>query len=484
MRELVLVSAVVWGGSVGCGGPSSNTSPSKADSEDSSGSSVDTDDSVDSADSIDSADSGEDEPLPPPDPVEGRRALLNENYIGCGIPASIYEEYYGSAGAWSLMPEREGRNAELPFYMTAFESDTGVEVITSNCLYCHATDLEGEVVIGLGDSRLNFTDDPTLYAAAVPLLAETDAEREEAQLWSDRMVATSKYVVTDTTGVNPADTIAATLFAHRDADTLAWHADPLLEMPDRVVPTDVPPLWNLRKKTRTLYTGAGQGNITRIMMTASALCVDDTERADEIYLMFRHIHAYLDTIEPPVWPGTLDSEAVARGKEVFDASCATCHGIHGDDWTYPELVVSTDEVGTDPLLSDYTLGEGLRFVEWFERSWYGQDASIAGTGGYIAPPLDGIWATAPYFHNGSVPTLEGVVDSSKRPTYWRRASGYDSLAPGLNYSEDTVGKADTTGNPATLYDTTLEGYSNAGHPYGDGLSADERADLMVYLRSL
>ena len=481
MRDSAAFLAVTLGLlAAGCNSPASGDGASKPSSTDSSATTAGTAPAV-----VDSADSGDtDEPLPPPDPVEGRRALLNEDYIGCGIPASIYDTFYGSAPATSRLPERDGRNAELPFYMTAFESDSGVEVITSNCLYCHASILDGAVVVGLGDSRLNFTEDPTTYAAAVPLLAETDAEREEAQKWSDRMVATSQYVVTDTVGVNPADTIAAALFAHRDADTLAWHVDPMLEMPDRVVPTDVPPLWNLNKKTRTLYTGAGQGNITRIMMTASALCVDETERADEIYRMFRHIHAYLATIEPPAWPGTLDAEAVARGQVVFEAQCASCHGIHGDDWTYPELVVSTDDVGTDPLLSDYTLGGGLRFVEWFERSWYGQDASIAGTGGYIAPPLDGIWVTAPYFHNGSVPTLEGVVDSSQRPTYWRRLSGYNTEAPGLLYAEDTVGKAETTGTPATLYDTTLEGYSNAGHTYGDALSETERADLLWYLRSL
>ena len=76
-----------------------------------------------------------------------------------------------------------------------------------------------------------------------------------------------------------------------------------------------------------------------------------------------------------------------------------------------------------------------------------------------------------------------VLDSRLRPTYWRR-TGYDSAAPGLTYTEDTVGKAETTGNPASLYDTTLEGYSKAGHTYGDALSETERADLLEYLRSL
>jgi len=41
-------------------------------------------------------------------------------------------------------------------------------------------------------------------------------------------------------------------------------------------------------------------------------------------------------------------------------------------------------------------------------------------GGYIAPPLDVIWATAPYLHNGFVPTLSGVLNSKDRQKYWSR----------------------------------------------------------------
>ena len=45
--------------------------------------------------------------------------------------------------------------------------------------------------------------------------------------------------------------------------------------------------------------------------------------------------------------------------------------------------------------------------------------------GYTAPPLDGIWATGPFLHNGSVPNLALVLDSTRRPTYWRRVD-FDS----------------------------------------------------------
>jgi hypothetical protein len=45
-----------------------------------------------------------------------------------------------------------------------------------------------------------------------------------------------------------------------------------------------------------------------------------------------------------------------------------------------------------------------------------------GKPGYIAPPLVGIWASAPYFHNGSVPTLWQVLDPDSRADIWTRTN--------------------------------------------------------------
>jgi len=55
----------------------------------------------------------------------------------------------------------------------------------------------------------------------------------------------------------------------------------------------------------------------------------------------------------------------------------------------------------------------------------------------MAPPLDGVWASAPYFHNGSVPTVAGVLESGARPQYWTRSfdsKDYDPAALGWQHS--------------------------------------------------
>ena len=63
--------------------------------------------------------------------------------------------------------------------------------------------------------------------------------------------------------------------------------------------------------------------------------------------------------------------------------------------------------------------------------------------GYQAPPLDGIWATAPYLHNGSVPTLHALLDSSTppgplHPPTVDRFLHYDTAHVGWKFTEVTT----------------------------------------------
>ena len=76
---------------------------------------------------------------------------------------------------------------------------------------------------------------------------------------------------------------------------------------------------------------------------------------------------------------------------------------------FPNKIVPIETVGTDPVrLSALTVGQRTLYSKsWFGQ--YGKEPFVADPGGYVAPPLDGIWASAPYFHNGSVPTLWHVL---------------------------------------------------------------------------
>jgi len=425
------------------------------------------------------------------DAANGYRALIEEGYVGCGIPLATYRKVFPDPAPAELRLERGGINADLPYNLTAFRAASGIDVVTPNCLSCHAEQIGSQLVIGLGSHTSNFTEDVGYLADAVGALVDGEPERAEWTRWAERVKAIAPYTLTETIGVNPADNLAAVLFAHRDPETLAWSSEPLMELPPNVVvPVDVPPWWHMQKKHAMFYVGAGRGDHARIMMTASTLCVDTVEEAAQIDAYFPDVRSYLLGIEPPRWPYAVDATLAATGRQIFDQSCARCHGTHdaaGD--TYPNLIVALDDVGTDTTMA---LGAGQfasRYINWFNDSFFGELSYLAPAPGYIAPPLDGIWATAPYLHNGSVPTLQTLLDSSLRPQFFRRSfdtSDYDATAIGWRFEALPAGQG--TYQPGvdeiTIYDTTILGYGNGGHTYGDALTPVERAALLEYLKTL
>jgi mono/diheme cytochrome c family protein len=201
------------------------------------------------------------------------------------------------------------------------------------------------------------------------------------------------------------------------------------------------------------------------------------------------VRAFIASLEPPEYPFAIDQSLAERGADVFAESCAGCHGSYGDSPSYPNLVVGLEAIGTDPAYALKAYEETDRFMDWFNRSWYGEIAQARPAPGYIAPPLDGVWATAPYLHNGSVPSIAALLDSSKRPTYWTRSfesSDYDENTLGWRHETLDHGKdgAEDPEQRKRIYDTTLLGYSNAGHSFGDALSDDERRAIIEYLKTL
>ncbi len=437
-------------------------------------------------------------PQLPGDPAAGYHALVNNGYVSCGIPYSLYSMFFAPATPDQVIPGRDGENATLPYFFNAFSTKSGVKVVTANCLLCHAGRIRGQLIIGLGDANTDQTGDPSSMAELAGSLITDPTEKLEWRKWADRVEAVAPYATPSTVGITGADNIAAALFAHRDRATLAWSAEPLLELPPIgvVVPVDVPPWWRMAKKHAMFYSTAGRGDQARLEMAASALCTDSVDEAQEIYAYFNDVRAYIASLGPPAWPADLpppDPAQVASGRGVYESNCASCHGSYaGPSPTYPNLVLGLDEVGTDPTLVVGASQFAGRFVDWFNASFYGETADLAPARGYIAPPLDGIWATAPYLHNGSVPSLATLLDSSTRPTYWTRpnqdgtGNDFDPVAVGWQWVAVDHGQAGetTSSAKAKIYDTTLLGYGNGGHTYGDTLSGADRAALIEFLKTL
>jgi mono/diheme cytochrome c family protein len=424
----------------------------------------------------------------PGDPAKGYEFLLDGEYVTCGLPASIAP----SGAAADRMPGRTGLNASLPYYWSAATSQEGVRVVSANCMMCHAGRINGELVIGLGAADRDFTQDQvSLLDSAMNLLSDP-TEKMELQRFRDRMAAIQPYSRPLTVGVNPADTLTAALFAHRDPATLAWSNEPLLPLPPAVaVPVDVPPWWRMNKKHAMFYNASGRGDHARIMMAASLLCTENVAEARMIDEAFVDVRAWIESnVAPPKWPfGAIDTDLAATGERVFKATCAKCHGTYGPDGVYPNQLVPLADIGTDDALVQGETQFGERFTEWFAASFWGETSRLEPHLGYVAPPLDGIWATAPYLHNGSVPTIATLLDSSKRPRYWSRSfesTDYDAAALGWDFAELDHGQAGEPTERARvkIYDTTLQGYGNGGHTFGDDLDDGERRAVLEYLKTL
>jgi mono/diheme cytochrome c family protein len=280
------------------------------------------------------------------------------------------------------------------------------------------------------------------------------------------------------------------LFAHHDPKTLAWSPTPLMSVPPPVdLPVDVPPWWRMKKKSSMFYVAGGRGDHARIMMTASILCTSSVDESRAIDQYFPDIEAWIAELTPPGYPFPVDASLATRGERVFASSCAHCHGTYGNSSTYPNLAIGLDEVGTDPLLASGTAEFGASYIQWFKDSFFGEVSRLDPVKGYIAPPLDGIWATAPYLHNGSVPTMAALLDSRARPAYWTRSmdsKDYDPAALGWKFQALDHGKSGeaSASARAKIYDTTRPGYGNGGHTFGDVLSPDDRTALIEYLKTL
>jgi len=191
------------------------------------------------------------------------------------------------------------------------------------------------------------------------------------------------------------------------------------------------------------------------------------------------------TLPPPAYPYPIDRPLAERGAAVYAAACLVCHGDHrfrdgvrsGDRLGQ---VVRASEIGTDRhRLDSYTAIFAANQYGLFPDSRY-RFRRFRKTDGYANHPLDGVWARAPYLHNGSVPTLRDLLEPEGRrpPVFYRGYDVYDQVRVGF---VSTVAEED--GRAFFRYDTLVPGNSNAGHLYGTTLPDEDKGALVEYLKT-
>ena len=248
-----------------------------------------------------------------------------------------------------------------------------------------------------------------------------------------------------------------------------------------------------------------------------------------------------DKILPPI-----DTKLAAEGATLYRAHCKRCHlpaTSDPDFWTAPQWspanaagerylnlnMIDIARVGTDPaqaedmkkrtvaipanlgitndagkVVTSDDFGDALRqLVSTVVNRWY--DSQVPPTSPamrdkmngfrpdgiraplqYKARPLDGIWATPPYLHNGSVPNLYAVLSPiAERPrVFYLGNREYDPIDIGYRTEKFPGG---------FRLDTSIRGNSNSGHEFNNGsgkgiigplLTPDERRALIEYLKTL
>lgn len=346
-----------------------------------------------------------------------------------------------------------------------------------DCMVCHGGSIMGTSIVGLGNSTLDIHSLFEEMASASGSPARPPFQFSQAR------------------GTNEAGAFSVYLLGHRNPDLTLSPEYRDLGLKDTSV-EDVPAWWLLKKKKTMYYVGATDArsvrSIMQFMMHPLTVPADFT-RAEPA---FRDVLQYLLAMEAPKYPFPIDEAKAQVGKGIFADHCASCHGTYGPNGKYPNKIIPIEEIGTDRTRFDNI---GLPFGKAYNESWFAKEATEPGappgkpvkaTAGYQAPPLDGIWATAPYFHNGSVPTLEGVLKSSTRPKRFTRSfrtekDDYDLVRVGWKVKEVPAPGASLPGiERRKVYDTSLPGRGNGGHTYGDGLTDAERSALIEYLKTL
>lgn len=262
------------------------------------------------------------------------------------------------------------------------------------------------------------------------------------------------------------------------------------------------------------------------------------------------IEETLQQLKPPTWPedlfGAIDKPLAARGRALFAENCAGCHvprqSQEGERWVQHLHMLPVEVIGTDPNaanniashrfdlsalqwdvnelekmdvklhpetkepldLSQLSVAKGLAYVTAFVENRAYQEAKITpeekprmdGFGlpigvrekvAYKARPLAGVWATAPFLHNGSVPSIYQLLSpqDERATTFYKGTLEYDPRHLGYRTEPFTNG---------FLFDTRISGNHNSGHEFragarGNGvigrlLQSEERWALLEYLKVL
>lgn len=284
------------------------------------------------------------------------------------------------------------------------------------------------------------------------------------------------------------------------------------ELPPFATVTDAPSVWNQADHSVGQWDGSVLSRFWR-NIAAQLPIVGDPTKVD---LTNTHIVAeFLLNLPSAPYPFDVDLAKAAKGEALFIENCGDCHRPRNDR-QYWEL--QTDFNRAQVL----TPTGGKLFLAAFQSACHDpdftyvdrngktvrpcvtpasgilRDTTMATNQGYIASALDGIWARAPYLHNGSVPTLRHLLKPSTRPdSFTRGIIEYDRTDVGWIWQNERASAYAASMPTTSEFDTRRDGWSNGGHnvdltldgktyrlDWSDPAYAEELDQLIEYLKTL
>ena len=411
------------------------------------------------------------------------------------------------------------------------------EVLSLSCATCHSSNLFGKKILGMTNrfpaANRFFVEGQLATAAASPFwLREVTHSSTDEIAWYERLRQSTTAIgarLPVTLGLDTSLAQVALSLAKRNPDPWATKSEFYEQHPQeerlRDVPADSKPAvwWNTKYKNRWLSDGSvvsGNPVLTNILWNEIGRGTDLTELDDWIgnngQVIQEMTTAVFSTEAPRItdfFPAEkIDLSRAKNGQTIFLKTCSGCHGKYEKAWDQGDAEIlplaeqlrttrvwyhektPVIDVGTDALRRQgmASLERRLNPLEFSKRN----GIEVREQKGYVPPPLVGIWARFPYFHNNSVPSLCAVLTPApKRPiTYWagpteKTDRDYDWECAGYPTGDQVPGVWKK--NKAWFYDTRKQGLGNSGHDQKifikDGkeiLSAEEKRDLIEFLKTL
>lgn len=461
---------------------------------------------------------------------------------------SLSTEFQDFKGFWEwlgLTPPAKDSGEEYPMGVSKLNR-YGATGITLSCAACHSSQLFGKPVFGMTNrfprANLFFMHGKAAIEKITPNVFSllTGANHSEKMMYADsrnhlHAIGAKKPI---TLGLDTSLAQVALSLAKRapneNADRSDYDADhPRPNLLDHLVADSKPAVWwNAKYKTRWLSDGSilsGNPVFTNFLWNEIGRGVDLPELIEWLAVnpdIVQELTTAVFATEAPKWKDflgehTIDITRAKRGAEHYAQNCAKCHGEVTKAWDLSpfelekerEHAVATGE--NAPTISDtirLKYVEKVKDVGTDEGRRKGMKALAEGLNplafsknfgivieeqpGYVAPPLEGIWARYPYFHNNSIPNLCALMmPPEQRPAVYHSGKAID---PDRDYDRDCVGYPLGEKTPSTWkqntehrFDTRLPGLSNSGHYERiftkDGLerySSEDKKDLIEFLKTL